>query len=126
MATFKSVCKFDKVFAPACGKHACIIEFSESFKLKDRETGEYRQKDGCDILYKNVTFYDIEEKKQFTQRLSDGQLFYFFKSLVNTHECFEGKTQSEIVKALAENAVDIYVSKHPQYGLQFSGYAPRG
>jgi hypothetical protein len=126
MATFAKVQKFDKVFTPAQGKHACIIEFSESYKMMDKATGEYRKKDGCDVLYKTITFFDMDAKTQFSQRFSDGQIYYLLKSLAQTHEEFEGKTQSQIVKAVAESPVDIFVSKHPQYGLQFSGYAPKG
>ena len=125
MSTFKKVSAFDEVFTFACGRHSVICEFSDSFKMKDRETGEFKQKNGCDILYKNITFYDVEDKTKTTARFSDGQIYYFLKGLVNTHEALEGKKQSEIIKYLAENAVDVYVTKHPQYGKQFSAYAPK-
>ena len=126
MATFAKEQKFDKVFTPAQGKHLCKIEFSHSFKLEDKESESgFKQKDGCDIQYKTLTFYDMDKKTKFSKRFSGGQIEYLLKSIAQTHEEFEGVPESGIVKALAEAPVDIYVSKHPQYGLQFSAYAPK-
>ena len=125
MATFAKVSKFPKVITPVCGRHSVIVEFSPSFKISDPDTGEFKQKGGVDILYKDVTFYDMTEQRQFHKVMSDGQLHYLLASFAYSIDALEGKTESEIEKFLAETPVDLYVTKHPQFGYQFSGREPK-
>ena len=125
MADFRTVAKYDEIITPVCGRHSVRIELSPSYKIPDPETGEFKQKGGVDILYTKVTFYDMESKTQFKKTMTDGQLHYLLASFAYALDVLEGKTESQIKKFIAETPVDLYVSKHPTFGYQFSGKAPR-